>query len=83
MKRVNNFSLVSLSILVGESAVLFGANQLVSLKYVEDMRSASIHVEVTLTDSGNGVLSNLQGMENVTLEYKDDVGEVHSFALIV
>ena len=83
MKRVNNFSLVSLSILVGESAVLFGANQLVSLKYVEDMRSASIHVEVTLTDSGNGVLSNLQGMENVNLEYKDDVGGVHALALII
>ena len=71
-KGTNNFKLETCAIQVseGESAS-FDNNQLLSLKYTEDIKRASIHVELRLTDSQTGVLSTLQGMERVTLSYSD------------
>lgn len=71
-KGTNNFKLETCAIQVSDKeSVSFGNNQLLSLKYTEDIKRASIHVELRLTDSQNGILSTLQGMERVTLSYSD------------
>ena len=83
-KGTNNFKLETCAIQVsGEQSVEFGDNQLLSLKYTEDIKRASIHVELRLTDSQSGVLSNLQGMERVTVSYTDHRGNnlVHELVI--
>ena len=83
-KGTNNFKLETCAIQVseGESAS-FGNNQLLSLKYTEDIKRASIHVELRLTDSQTGVLSTLQGMERVTLAYSDHKGTTLVHELVI
>ena len=83
-KGTNNFKLETCAIQVseGESAN-FGNNQLLSLKYTEDIKRASIHVELRLTDSQTGVLSILQGMERVTLCYSDHKGTTLTHELVI
>ena len=83
-KGTNNFKLETCAIQVseGESAN-FGNNQLLSLKYTEDIKRASIHVELRLTDSQTGVLSTLQGMERVTLAYSDHKGTTLVHELVI
>ena len=83
-KGTNNFKLETCAIQVseGESAS-FSNNQLLSLKYTEDIKRASIHVELRLTDSQTGVLSTLQGMERVTLSYSDHKGTTLVHELVI
>ena len=83
-KGTNNFKLETCAIQVseGESAN-FGNNQLLSLKYTEDIKRASIHVELRLTDSQTGVLSTLQGMERVSLSYSDHKGTTLVHELVI
>ena len=83
-KGTNNFKLETCAIQVseGESAS-FDNNQLLSLKYTEDIKRASIHVELRLTDSQTGVLSTLQGMERVTLSYSDHKGTTLVHELVI
>ena len=83
-KGTNNFKLETCAIQVsGEQSVEFGDNQLLSLKYTEDIKRASIHVELRLTDSQSGVLSNLQGMERVTVSYTDHRGNNLAHELVI
>jgi len=83
-KGTNNFKLETCAIQVSEkNSVSFGDNQLLSLKYTEDIKRASIHVELRLTDSQNGILSTLQGMERVTLAYSDHKGTTLVHELVI
>ena len=83
-KGTNNFKLETCAIQVsGERSVAFNNNQLLSLKYTADIKRASIHVELRLTDSQNGILSNLQGMERVTLSYSDHKGTTLTHELVI
>ena len=83
-KGTNNFKLETCAIQVsGTNSVNFGDNQLLSLKYTEDIKRASIHVELRLTDSQNGILSTLQGMERVTLSYSDHKGTTLTHELVI
>ena len=83
-KGTNNFKLETCAIQVsGERSVAFNNNQLLSLKYTADIKRASIHVELRLTDSQNGILSNLQGMERVTLSYSDHKGTTLVHELVI
>ena len=83
-KGTNNFKLETCAIQVsGTNSVNFGDNQLLSLKYTEDIKRASIHVELRLTDSQNGILSTLQGMERVTLSYSDHKGTNLAHELVI
>ena len=83
-KGTNNFKLETCAIQVsGTNSVNFGDNQLLSLKYTEDIKRASIHVELRLTDSQNGILSTLQGMERVTLSYSDHKGTTLVHELVI
>ena len=40
-----------------------GVNQLLYMKYTEDIMSATMKMEVQITDSETGMLSELTGME--------------------
>jgi len=83
-KGTNNFKLETCAIQVSDrNSVSFGDNQLLSLKYTEDIKRASIHVELRLTDSQNGILSTLQGMERVTLAYSDHKGTTLVHELVI
>ena len=83
-KGTNNFKLETCAIQVSQQeSANFNNNQLLSLKYTEDIKRASIHVELRLTDSETGILSTLQGMERVTLAYSDHKGTTLSHELVI
>ena len=48
-----------------------GVNQVLYVKYTEDIRQASITMEVQVTDSETGFLSDLKGMEPVFIRIAD------------
>ena len=48
-----------------------GVNQVLYVKYTEDMRQATTTMEVQITDSSTGFLSSLQGMEPVFIRIAD------------
>ena len=50
-------------------------NQVLYVKYTEDIRAASMKMEVQLTDSETGFLSELTGMENVFIQIGDSEGK--------
>ncbi len=50
-------------------------NQLLYVKYTEDIKAASMKMEVQLTDSETGFLSQLTGMENVFIQIGDSEGK--------
>ena len=49
-------------------------NQVLYVKYTEDMQAASMKMEVQITDSETGMLSELTGMENVFIRIGDSEG---------
>ena len=51
-----------------------GVNQLLYMKYTEDIMSATMKMEVQITDSESGMLSELTGMENVFIRVADSEG---------
>ena len=52
-----------------------GVNQVLYVKYTEDMRQATTTMEVQITDSESGFLSDLQGMEPVFIRIADSEGK--------
>ena len=48
-----------------------GVNQVLYVKYTEDIRQATITMEIQVTDSETGFLSELQGMEPVFIRIAD------------
>ena len=52
-----------------------GVNQLLYAKYTEDIRQASMTMEVQITDSETGFLSDLKGMEPVFIRIADSKNE--------
>tara|TARA_B100001029_G_scaffold175053_1_gene175983 strand:- start:2915 stop:4165 length:1251 start_codon:yes stop_codon:yes gene_type:complete len=52
-----------------------GVNQVLYVKYTEDIQSATMKMEVQLTDSETGFLSMLTGMENVFIQIGDSEGK--------
>jgi len=69
----SNFSLRHFVISVPgkDNDVYMTNNQVLYLRYVEDIRSASIRLEAQVTDSESGIVSNLQGMEPVFIGWED------------
>ena len=68
----SNFQLVNF--FIGEFPPI-GVNQVLYVKYTEDMRQATTTMEVQITDSESGFLSDLQGMEPVFIRIADSKGE--------
>ena len=52
-----------------------GINQVLYVSYIEDIRSATILMDIQVTDSATGFLSDLQGMENVLFVAEDSKQE--------
>ena len=48
-----------------------GVNQVLFVRYTEDMQSATILMEIQITDSESGIVSELTGMENVFIQIGD------------
>ena len=68
----SNFQLVNF--FIGEFPPI-GVNQVLYVKYTEDMRQATTTMEVQITDSETGFLSDLQGMEPVFIRIADSKDE--------
>ena len=64
----SNFQLVNF--FIGDYPPI-GVNQVLYVKYTEDMRQATTTMEVQITDSSTGFLSELQGMEPVFIRIAD------------
>ena len=52
-----------------------GVNQILFVRYTEDIQSATMLMEVQITDSETGILSQLMGMENVFIQIGDSEGK--------
>jgi len=72
-----------LDIGVNGESFSFTSNHLLALVYTEDIKTNTIHVEITITDSESGLISNLQGMEPVEISYGDHLENIHSMTLYV
>ena len=59
--KSGNFKLKNIAIGVGGTDYGFTINHLLSLKYTESIKSASVRIDVQLTDSKDGALSAVQG----------------------
>lgn len=81
--KSGNFKLKNIAIGVGGTDYGFTINQLLSLKYTESIKSASVRIEVQLTDSKDGALSAVQGMEPIYFEFEDHLENVFSMNLVV
>ena len=78
-----NFTLNTLSIETAGEKRQLSPNHLLELVYTENIRSNSIHLEITITDSETGLISNLQGMEPVEVSYSDHEENTHQMLVYV
>jgi len=83
MIQEGNFKLVNIAIGIGGTDYGFTINQLMSLKYTESIKSASVRVEIQLTDTETGALSAVQGMEPVYVEFEDHLENNFGTDLVV
>ena len=63
MKPESNFKLKALIVGVDGEDKGFSINNILSFTYIEDIKSASIQMFISLTDTNDGVLSKISGME--------------------
>ena len=72
MKRESNFRLTALIVGIEGEDKAFSINNLISLAYIEDIKSASVQMHITLTDTNDGILSEMSGMEPVFIAFEDN-----------
>ena len=65
MKPESNFKLKALIVGIDGEDKGFSINNLLTLAYIEDIKSASVQMHISLTDTVDGILSELSGMEPV------------------
>ena len=83
MKSSSNFQLDRLIIGINGEDRVFTISNLLTLTYIEDIKSASMQVFISLTDTAEPVLSTVQGMEPVYIEFSDDLGNAFNSNLVV
>ena len=74
MSQVNttsNFRLKSLIVGIDGEDTMVSINQLLQLRYIEDIKSASTQIFITITDTAEGSLSKINGMEPVFISFED------------
>ncbi|MAL64464.1 MAG: hypothetical protein CMF94_00020 [Candidatus Marinimicrobia bacterium] len=74
METTNNFKLNSFIITIDGKEIALSINQVIYMRYIEDIESATKMMEVQITDSNSGLLSLMRGMERVYIEIEDNVG---------
>ena len=82
MKQAN-FALQNFSIEVAGEAHPFTLNQVLMLRYVEDIQSATVRMEAQITDSQSGVLSKIEGMEPVVIAIQDEDENVLEMGMVI
>ena len=82
MKK-SNFKLNQFKIEVAGKPKQFTINQVLSIKYIEDIKSACIRMEAQITDSATHVLGAVEGMEPVVIEMEDDAGNMIAKNMVV
>ena len=70
-RPTSNFKLDGLAIEIDGEPISFTSSHLLFLRYIENIRSATIKMVITLTDSATGVLSKIEGMEPVIVSFSD------------
>ena len=83
MKATTNFKLKKLLVGIEGADVAFTINNLLTLTYIEDIKSASIQMYISLTDTKEGKLSRIAGMEPVLIEFEDHDGNNFTKNLMV
>ena len=83
MKEEGNFKLKSLIIEVGGTPRSVSPNNLLNVRYTEDIRRSSIHLEVTLTDSEDGLMSKVFGMEPIFISFADKKDNTIELQMVV
>ena len=83
MKPESNFKLKALIVGIDGEDVGFSINNLLTLAYIEDIKSASVQMHISLTDTVNGDLSRISGMEPVFIEFEDSEGNNFNQNLMV
>ena len=81
--KTSNFKFKNIAIGIQGTDYAFGINQLLSLRYNESIKSASVRVEIQLTDTETGALSDVQGMEPVYIEFEDHLENKFQMNLVV
>ena len=83
MKPESNFKLKALIVGIDGEDKGFSINNLLTLAYIEDIKSASVQMHISLTDTADGILSELSGMEPVYIEFEDSEGNNFNQNLMV
>ena len=86
MSQVNptsNFKLTSLIVGIDGEDTMVGINNLLQLQYIEDIKSASTQIFITITDTAEGSLSKINGMEPVYISFDDDQENTFTNTFIV
>ena len=81
MKEEGNFKLNELTIKVQGKPFKVSPNNLLNIRYAEDIRRSSIHLEVTLTDSEDALMSKVFGMEPISISFSDAKDNVIDLSL--
>ena len=79
----SNFKLTSLIVGIDGEDTMIGINNLLQLQYIEDIKSASTQIFITITDTAEGSLSKISGMEPVYISYDDDKKNTYTNTFIV
>ena len=83
MKPESNFKLKALIVGIDGEDKGFSINNLLTLAYIEDIKSASVQMHISLTDTADGALSEMSGMEPVYIEFEDNEGNNFNQNLMV
>ena len=83
MKPESNFKLKALIVGIDGEDKGFSINNVLTLAYIEDIKSASVQMHISLTDTADGALSEMSGMEPVYVEFEDSEGNNFNQNLMV
>ena len=61
----------------------FSSNHLLELHYIEDITKSNVVLIVKMNDSGDGMLSNLMGMEPIDISWTDNEDNVITYSMVV
>ena len=83
MRQEGNFKLNELVIAVAGQNITVPVSNVTRVRYYEDIRRSSVKLEVTLTDSQDGLVSKVFGMEPLFLKMTDHKGNTIELDMIV
>ena len=61
----------------------FSSNHLLELHYIEDITKSNVVLILKMNDSGDGMLSNLMGMEPIDISWTDNEDNVITYSMVV